>query len=45
MADPIADALKLAPITLAANAVSVKAEKCITIQPTDSADAQVKNDF
>ena len=45
MADPIADALNLTPITPASNAVSVKTEKSITIQPTDSGDEQVKNDF
>ena len=45
MADPIADALNLTPITPAFNAVSVKAEKSITIQPTDSGDEQIKNDF
>ena len=45
MADPIADALNLTPITPASNAVSVKAEKSITIQPTDSGDEQIKNDF
>lgn len=45
MADPIADALNLTPITPASNAVSVKTEKAITIQPTDSGDEQVKNDF
>lgn len=45
MADPIADALNLTPITPASNAVPVKAEKAITIQPTDSGDEQVKNDF
>ena len=45
MADPIADALNLTPITPASNAVSVKTEKSITIQPTDSGDEQIKNDF
>ena len=45
MADPIADALNLTPITPASNAVSVKTEKAITILPTDSGDEQVKNDF
>lgn len=45
MADPIADALNLTPITPASNAVPVKAEKTVTIQPVDSGDEQVKNDF
>lgn len=47
MADPIADALNLTPITPVSNtAVATKPEKQpVTIQPTDSGDEQVKNDF
>lgn len=45
MADPIADALNLTPVTPVSDNTPVKAEKTVTIQPTDSGDEQVKNDF
>lgn len=45
MKDPIADALNLTPLTPASNSVPAKAEKVINVQPADSTDEQVKNDF
>ena len=45
MADPIADALNLTPIT-SSNQVTTKPDRPVaTIQPADSGDEQVKNDF
>lgn len=45
MADPIADALNLTPVTPVSNNTPAKAEKTINVQPVSSGDEQVENDF
>lgn len=45
MADPIADALNLTPVTPASSSVAKNDKQVTTIQPTVTGDEQVENDF